>query len=38
MAGGFTFCATMRGFFIATVAFFGGMVVAGVVADMARGG
>jgi hypothetical protein len=28
-AGGFTFGATMRGFFIAAAAFFGGMVVAG---------
>jgi hypothetical protein len=29
MAGGFTFGATIRGFFIVTIAFFSGMVVAG---------
>jgi hypothetical protein len=28
----------MRGFFIAAAAFFGGMVIAGVVAERARGG
>jgi hypothetical protein len=38
MFAGFTFGATARGFFIPAAAFFGGMVVVGVVAWRVRGG